>query len=189
MSDTQGRKCNALKSDGSGKRCSNPAGAGTDHLGWGKCKWHGGNSPALKVAAQREEAGELIRTLRAGQPMEIDPDQALLGEVHRTAGVVQFLEQLIGEQVQVQDILYITEEGYKPRAWHEMWLKERAHLAKVAKMTLEAGVQERAIKLAEEQGALLANVIKAILGDLELTPAQRAQAPEIVHRHLMAVAG
>lgn len=184
----EGRKCGSKLSGDPTKTCNHPAGAGTDHLGWGKCKWHGGNSKSLKVAAAREEAAELVRVLRAGQPFIIDPDQALLGEVHRTAGVVAYLENLIGSQLNVDDIIYLTEEGYKPRAWHDVWLKERAHLAKVAKMTLEAGVQERAVKIAEEQGQLLATVIKNILGDLALTPEQRAQAPGIVHRHLTAVA-
>lgn len=180
------RLCGAKKHDDSGDTCKNPAGAGTDHLGWGKCKWHGGNAKMLKVAAAREEAAELVKTLRAGQPLDIDPDQALLQEVHRTAGVVQWLEDLIGE-LGVKDLTVMTEIGYRPRAFHEMWIKEREHLAKVAKMTLDAGVQERHVRIAEEQGALLATVIRNVLGDLSLTPEQRAQAPEIVHRHLLAI--
>jgi uncharacterized protein YjcR len=38
MSDT----CGAKKRDGSGEPCAQPAGWGTDHLGEGRCKLHGG---------------------------------------------------------------------------------------------------------------------------------------------------
>lgn len=47
MTDT----CGASKRDGSGDTCSLPAGWGTDHVGEGKCKLHGGSSPRGKEAA------------------------------------------------------------------------------------------------------------------------------------------
>jgi len=39
-----GDNCNARKTDGSGY-CQQPSGWGTDHLGHGRCKYHGGDSP------------------------------------------------------------------------------------------------------------------------------------------------
>ena len=36
--------CFRPKSDGSKDRCEQAAGFGTDHLGWGACKFHGGNN-------------------------------------------------------------------------------------------------------------------------------------------------
>jgi hypothetical protein len=41
---------------------------------------------------------------------------------------------------------------------------------------------------AEEMGATMARVIRAILDDLDLTPEQAARAPAICRRHLMAAA-
>lgn len=38
-------KCGAKKRDGSGECCGLPAGWGTDHVGEGRCKLHGGNTP------------------------------------------------------------------------------------------------------------------------------------------------
>jgi hypothetical protein len=43
------------------------------------------------------------------------------------------------------------------------------------------------VKLAEQQGALLAGVIKAVLGDLELTAEQAARAPRVVADRLRDV--
>ena len=43
-----GELCNARKSDGSGY-CKQPAGFGTDHVGSGRCKYHGGASKGRPV--------------------------------------------------------------------------------------------------------------------------------------------
>jgi hypothetical protein len=72
--------------------------------------------------------------------------------------------------------------------WADLYFRERRHLVDVCAAALKAGVEERFVKLAESQGALLASVIKAILGDLDLTPEQAAKAPDVAARHLRAVA-
>jgi hypothetical protein len=43
--------------------------------------------------------------------------------------------------------------------------------------------------LAEQQGELIAQVIRSILGDLGLNKKQQDEAPAIVRRHLLALAG
>ena len=55
---------------------------------------------------------------------------------------------------------------------------------KVCQVALHAGVEERSVRVAERMGAELATLIGAILGDLALSSKQKAQAPEIVRRHL-----
>jgi hypothetical protein len=75
----------------------------------------------------------------------------------------------------------------KPSVWVELYQEERRMLARVCKMALDAGVNERAVRVAEQQGELLAGVIKAILEDLELTKEQRQSAPGVVRRHLTAL--
>lgn len=170
-----------------GTPCQQPAGAGTDHVGWGKCRYHGGNSPNLKIAASREETAELVAQLRLGQPMIVDPAEALVGEVYRSAGVVAFLDGLMGD-VGKDDLIYMTEAGYKPRAFVDVWTQQRAHLAKVCSMALAAGVAERQVRIAERQGELVAGALNKILGELGLTTEQRAIAPGIVRKHLMSIA-
>ena len=177
------RKCGTIKSNG--EPCKQAAGLGTDHFGWGKCKFHGGTSPALKIAAQREMAKESVRVL--GLDIKIDPSRALLEELWRTAGHVQWLRDKLDELTGGDDMIYLTEHGYKPRAFLDIYQRERSHLAKVASMALAAGVAERQVKIAEEQGALVAMAIKAILGDLGLNEEQAAAAPGIVRRHLSAI--
>lgn len=93
--------CGAKKS-GSEDRCTNPRGGGTDHLGFGRCKNHGGASENGKKHAALERArAEAEKVRRAqlfyGRRVAVDPEQALLEEMQRSVGVVRWLEQAIHE--------------------------------------------------------------------------------------------
>ena len=63
MSDLEAKepdeKCNAVKTDGSG-HCQQPAGFGTDHVGHGRCKYHGGSTPNQEknIIGELEDAAE-----------------------------------------------------------------------------------------------------------------------------------
>lgn len=59
--------------------------------------------------------------------------------------------------------------------------------AKFAKLAIDAGVAERQVRLAERQGQLMAEAVRAILSDLGV--ADHPEAPAVVRRHLTAVAG
>lgn len=74
------------------------------------------------------------------------------------------------------------------REWLTVYREERAHLARVAKMTIDAGVASRLVSLAEDQGRILATAIRAVLDALDLTLDQRARVPQIVPPILRAVA-
>lgn len=179
--------CGATKTDGSGKVCQLSAGYGTDHLGWGRCKWHLGNTRALKVAAAREEAEEVLRTYASGHRVEGEPDVLLLNEIHRTAAIVDYFEKLLGD-MGINDLIHLTDIGLRPRAFVDIYQRERSHLVQTCKVAISLGLAERQVKLAEEQGSLLATCIKLILGDLNLTAEQRAIAPGVVSKHLREVA-
>lgn len=72
---------------------------------------------------------------------------------------------------------------------YQLLMSAQERLAKFATAALRAGVEERRIKLAEDQGALIAQVIRGIFEDLNLTPEQRAISGEVAARHLRLVAG
>jgi hypothetical protein len=178
-----GRKCPFIKKNG--ERCGQAAGLGTDHLGWGNCKFHGGSSPSHGIKARREMAEEAAATF--GLSIRVDPMRALVEELWRTAGHVAWLKEQIEGLPGADDLLYLTEQGLKPRAFLDVYHREREHLTKVARACLEVGIAERQVKLAEEQGALVAMAIRAILDDLQLSPEQAEAAPGIVRRHLSAI--
>jgi hypothetical protein len=143
----------------------------------GRCKWHGGNTQTGRMAAAKEGG---MRILKYTDPIELDPTTALLQELYRTAGHVQYLDQQIGEYELKTD----EEIPDHQRQWMTVHMVERQHMAKVAKLALDAGIAEREIQLAEQQGMILASAIEAILEALELTPSQSALIPSVVPRVL-----
>lgn len=190
----QGR-CGARRR--SGGSCLKPSGWGTDHNGYGVCKLHGGSTCAHRRRAQKMIAAEAVVTF--GLSREIDPYDALVSEVRRTVGAVDWLR----EQVRALDPAEVTWSvarsttstvygrrtirAARVHTWVRLYQQERKHLVEVCQAAIRAGVEERQVTLAERQGALLAGAIRGILADLDLTPAQAARVPDIVPRHLRTV--
>lgn len=160
----------------SGKECRLFRGQGTDHKGYGHCRYHGGNSPnGKKYAAKlaiRERAAQYTETY------DLSPVEALLWMVRLAAGQVRFL----GEE--------LSSTTDKSAVGHQIavrfWMEERDRLARTSKMALDANVQERAVAVAEQIGSVVADVLRAVLydPDLALNRAQRDRLPDLIRRHL-----
>jgi hypothetical protein len=73
------------------------------------------------------------------------------------------------------------------RALVELEAAERDRCARFAKLALDAGIAERQVRLAELQGAMVADVIDRVLAALGLSDEQRALVPTVVPRELRAV--
>lgn len=191
-------KCSAKRSNG--EPCTKWPVAGQR-----VCNTHGGSSPQAKAAAERriQTAQATSAVVTFGLPREIDPRDALLEEVYRSAGAVDWLHLQV-QALQAEDVVWgKTEEVDKGageftgvdvthkaaiNVWVQLWMAERAHLVKVAKEAINCGIEERRVRLAEQQGSMLAGVIKAILGDLDLSAEQSAKVATVVPRHLRSVA-
>lgn len=181
----------------SGQPCTRPAGWGTEHAGTGCCKMHGGSTPNHNAAAARELARQACVTL--GVPIEEHPAQALLGEVFRTRGNVQFYEQLVQELPTHPDPdEYIkgddTTDGHwergqpgvygrtyhvsgiatgeaKPHILVQLYNEERKHLVAATSAALKAGVDARRVQIEEDQALLIAEGFKAFAVALGHDPA------------------
>lgn len=169
------------------------------------CRNHGGASPQAKAAAERrlQAIGAEQAIVTFGLPREVDPRDALLEEVYRSAGVVDFLREQV-QKLESDQVVWGKAEEVEKQAgefpgvdtthkaavnvWVELYARERKHLVDVCKAAIAAGLEERRVRLAEQQGAMLASVIKNILGDLDLTAEQQARVGTVVPRHLRAVA-
>lgn len=166
------------------------------------CQLHGGKAPqSLRAGERRLELEKAQR--KFGLPREIAPDQALLEEVHRTAGHVAYLQTKVQQLDEAALVWGTTEikdktggddwghtqvEKAQPSIWYELYARERLHLTNVCKAALAAGVEERRVRLAEAQGQVLASVIQKILADLDLSPEQSRRAPQVASKHLRLVA-
>lgn len=180
------RQCTAT-SKRSGERCRRWAVAG------GKvCPNHGGKAPQVKRAAEQRAAEEKARkaVVTLGMPRVVSPTDALLEEVHRTAGHVAWLAQKVqelatvtggenaGDHALVWGTTKVVDKGSgespgidtteesRPSVWYQLYERERAHLVKVCEAALKAGVEERRVRLAEAQGELVGGLVQRVLGAL-----------------------
>jgi hypothetical protein len=171
--------CGAQKRNG--EPCRHAPGAGTDHLGFGYCKWHTGSTPGgRRYAARLIARGE---TATLVDELDIDPHEALLMIMRTAALQVGFFARQVATLE--GDVLSAGGSDLHPYVLaHQAALERTARLAKLA---IDAGVAERQVRLAEVLGDQMATFLTALLDDLELTPAQRHRAPSIVRRHLLAL--
>jgi hypothetical protein len=197
------RRCgeNGHLSRTTGEPCAQPLPPGAV-----ACRWHGGASPAAKAAAARRvamaEAQQMLQTY--GRPADVDPTDALLEEVRWTAGHVGWLRDRVRELEPDALVWGMTEQvdqhatefpgintrrAAVPNVWLELYRAERKHLVDVCRVAIAAGIEERRVRLAERQGALIVQAIQGILGELGLTAEQQSRVPEVVPRHLRLVAG
>ena len=164
------------------------------------CFRHGAAAPHIRRAAYLRETEREARVIVAtyGLPIEISPDQAILQEIHRTAGHVAWLEQQVralDENDLVWGVTRVKEGGEDrgttreavPHVFLRLYMQERAHLAKICADAIRAGIADRQVKLAEQQGVLVARALKAILDGLNLTEAQRVLALTVVPEQLRAL--
>jgi hypothetical protein len=165
--------------------CERGAGAGTDHLGSGRCSWHGGCSPPGRAAALNEQAQRLLYKHDAG-PVA-DPLEAL----QRLAGRALALEETIGDLVNnLTSIRYESGgEGSSEQLRAEVAVLERAMdrcgrlLVDIAKLNIE----ERLAKVTEAQAAMAEKALTATLEEMGLSAQQQQDARTTLGRHLRAV--
>lgn len=189
-----GKECGARKQDGG--HCTLPAGWNTDHVGYGPCAHHFGATPTGRKAGAIDMAEEL--SVFYGTPIKTHPIEALLDEVSRTAGHVQWLANLIGsfnvELTEEEDgkggVRVRRPAGIPPEVegWIKVYQSERNQLVRTAKACLDAGVNQRMVDIAEAHAEKFANGIETILDALGLTIAQRNLIPTVVPGVLRSLA-
>src|SRR5262245_30165544 len=165
------------KRRGDGKPCRKYAGEGTDHFGIGRCKYHGGATPTHKRHAVKVEAER--RRSKFGEPKKVLPGDALMEMLWTAYGNVHWLAEEIGKH---EDLT-----SFEARVLIQAHQAERDRVANIAKTALDAGVQERQIRLAELYGEVIARAITRILDGLHLSPAQRTRSREVVRSVLLAL--
>lgn len=181
-----------------GGTCQKPPLAGAT-----RCRLHGGASPQALAKAQ-----ERITDAKAGRELaklgvtyrDIHPGDALVELVQYQASIVDFWRRKVSE-LDDADLTWGTtkvKDGgddrgttseAKPNIAYVLLDQAQARLAEYATAALKAGVEERRVRLAESQGALVAQAIRQVLDGLNLTPAQLELVPRVVPAALRLIAG
>jgi hypothetical protein len=199
--ETDPRYCGSKKrqasADGSYGNCTRPAGWGTDHVGEGSCKLHGGSTRNGKKAAKKGIARKARDTF--GLPIEIDPADALLQEVWRTQGHVVWLGAVVA-QLREKDVAwgttkiktggedYGTTQEAKINAFVALYQDERKHLTRVTSEAIKAGVETKRLQLESHRAELVVNMLGSIFDNLELTDEQANRLETLVPAALTAIA-
>lgn len=141
-----------------------------------RCGTHGGLAPQSKAAAQRRGHQASVEALAVtyGLPVEVDPVDALLGELWRTQGIVLWLQAQIADLApedigwgltEIKDVTSSEAPGIdrtEAAAVHvlvQLYQQERAHLAKVSRDCVSVGIE---LKLAQRMDAIAADVMAKI---------------------------
>ncbi len=178
--------------------CYRVAGAGTTHHGRGFCDYHTVQAEAelsdTKAPAQLQAAKRTAyeQAQFFGQRTDVDPITIILEEIGRTASVVEWLNQKFVEeramgmtdrQIMQQQTL---KDGYKISVWMELYQAERKHLIGTCLAAVKAGLSERKVRIAEQQGRMIISIMLAIVHDPELglTPDQQYRSLPVIRKHL-----
>ena len=134
-----------------------------------------------------------VAVVNLGLARDIGPQAALLEELQRTAGHVDWLGAQISELAPAALIwgaaekkftlavgssggrsplastdarLVEVKEGPSVSTWLELYDRERKHLVEVCAVAISCGIADRQVQVAEEQGRIIARVISDVLSDL-----------------------
>jgi hypothetical protein len=188
MANSDSPRCGArlLKRGGN---CTLPAGWGTSHVGYGRCRKHFGNAPNAIAAAENERVTTQARRLLEG----ITEFEAVTDPVVRLqllAGRAEKFMQVTGDLVaQLTELRYDGLSGEQLRA--EVAVYERAMLtaARILVDLAKLGLDERAQRISEQTARLVHGIILGALADAGLDEATReAVRPAIARRLRLAAA-
>jgi len=139
-----------------------------------------------------------------GLARDISPTDALLEEVRYSAGHVAWLRAKVAE-IKADDLVWGKTEQVEKEAtefagtdttssaavniWLDLYFRERRHLLDFTKTAISVGIEERRVRLEEAKGQLVAELIRRILGRLDLTEVQRDLSARVIpeeFRRIMA---
>lgn len=190
--------CGAAKKE-TGEPCRNGSGKGTDHAGFGRCKWHGGNSKTHRQAAAIAKARDTAQLF--GVPRDVDPITGMLETYHQTMGVLDAVEAMcmqllpaevvwgvvkekrVGEGEEGADdgeSLTPTEREYAPgvNIWVKLLAEWHDRAFSEAERILKVGLDSRRVELAQSHVAAMVAVL--LSPDLALSDDQRRAAARIL---------
>lgn len=156
------------------------------------CQVHGGTAPQVRArAAVRAEVARWV----LGDPVD-DPGEVLLRLVTQSRirvdrYAVALAERCAVEGVTLEDVLvgdsYSLGDDGRPvkvgeyiRGLVRLENEERDRLSMFAAKAIAAGLEERQVRLAERQGAMLVQLLTAVSERLELSADQRALLPAAI---------
>ena len=154
-----------LKELGLTRYCGNRAGKGTEHLGSGNCKFHGGSTPAGNKSAVKQEAEREIQLLsqRLGEAPGIGNPEI---EAYQLASKMKQWTLILEEKMdELNDILATVDDGGVEHVRAVVEILERAweRYKSALEFMLKYDLRKRVLELEEHQARLVGQAFMAII--------------------------
>ena len=150
-----------------GGPCRRYSGAGTDHLGFGRCSNHGGATPAHRIHGAKELAK--AEAARLGAEAPITAAEGLEWAIRLIGGEVRFLQAKVAEIEDGQ----VERDQLHPLAQALGGAAER--LARVTKLGVDANLDSRRLELDALVLDRLGSAVSAAIEDAALDEDSRAR--------------
>ena len=171
--------CGATTRSADRTDCRRPAGWGTNHPGWGRCKLHAGSSPNHVESAAMQQAKATARIFAV--PREVHPLDGMMECYWRTAGVVDAIEAICSQLLPDEMVWGLVEEktgadggtgevGESPapperkygagvNTWIKLFGAERDRMFREGEAILKLDLASRQVELAQSQVSALVQVL------------------------------
>jgi len=203
------RQEGSTNEDGIQYACHNAAGWGTEHVGFGACRKHGGSTPTGAVRGAQERTEAILN--KYATLADVDPAEALLEMVQRHAAIVRYLSVLVSRLDETDLVWGLSEEITEPAIVNaesetltfrvtekrkagihpliDLFHRESRLLREAARDAVNAGVAQRMVTMYETAGDQIMDAFERVLDSLDLTPDQRAKVPTAVVREMRMIRG
>lgn len=182
-------KCGAQKRQGApGETCTFVAGWGTDHVGTGRCRLHGGNTRNQRAAARAEQVEQQARALLAS--LDVTPIDNPFTALATLAGQAVAWQETIASIVnKLGDRIRYEGAGGNEQLRAEIALYERAmdRCAQVLGLIARLNIEDRMARVSEQQAEIVVSAIEAALASAGVTGRDADEARKVAARHLRAV--
>lgn len=184
-----GPRCGARKHQGEGT-CTKEAGWGTDHLGEGPCRLHGGSTPSVSKGAKlrlvdreaRELFGKIVPTL---SPID-NPLAAYAQLASRVLAWMELMDSLLDD---LRAVGFESEyAGVQAAAAVQLYERAMDRANAVLGSYARLKIDERLAAITETQKLMVIRAIEAALDEAGLDGEARESATRRAARHLRAVA-
>lgn len=181
------RLCGGPKRQGEGT-CARPAGWGTEHVGEGRCKLHGGCLPSVSAAAKlrlvEREARELFGQIAPDASPVENPLAAYAEFAGRVMAWVKLMDSLLDE---VRAVGYESEfVGVQINAAVQLYERAMDRANHVLSSYARLRIDDRLAAITEKQKAAVIRAIDAALDEAGLQDEARTNAKRAAARHLRA---
>lgn len=177
------RHCGAKKRQGEGT-CTQTAGWGTNHVGFGPCKLHGGSSPSVALLVVEQQGRELFGKI-APDIVPVDNPLAAYAEfAGRVMAWMQLMDSLL-DQLRTVDVA-MAGTGEQARAAVQLYERAMDRVNTVLASYARLNIDSRLAAITEQQAKTVMRAIEAVITHLGADGEQATEARALAARHLRA---